>query len=141
MKSNIRSNVGEITVSIPLKFERRGGRKSIIGPMVDVVAPVQHDNALIKALARAHRWRRMIETGRYPSITELAKAEKINQSYACRILRLTLLSPAVVNSILDGRQPSDLTIKDLTKAFPIAWSKQKSILEPKGQSDLSVASI
>ncbi len=92
-----------ITVTVPLRFERRGGRKVVISPAAYAPPPARYDNALIKALARAFRWRRMIESGDYSSITELAKAEKINQSYACRLLRLTLLAPHIVEAIEDEK--------------------------------------
>ena len=114
-----------ITVTVPLRFERRGGRKTIISPVPYAPPTPKYDNALIKALARAHRWRRMIEMGEYPSVTELAKAERINQSYACRLLRLTLLAPDIVNTILDGQQANDMTLKRLTEIFSIAWNEQR----------------
>jgi hypothetical protein len=82
-----------ITVALPISFARRGGRKAIIGPVPHMTPAPKYDNALIKALARGHRWRRMIETGGDSSVTELAKGEKLNESYACRILRLSLLAP------------------------------------------------
>ena len=93
-----------LTVLIPLAVKPRGGRKAIITPGVLDVEP-RHDITLIKAVARAFRWQRMLETGRFATITELAAAEKINASYVSRILRLTLLAPDVVEAILDGRQP------------------------------------
>ena len=114
-----------LTVSIPLKFERRGGRKTIISPQSYAPPQMKHDNALIKALARAHRWRRMIEQGQFASITEVAKAEKVNQSYACRLLRMTLLAPDIVCKILDGRQSDQLSINDFTGGFPAEWSRQR----------------
>lgn len=114
-----------ITITVPIRFERRGGRKTILSPVPYAPSSPKHDNALIKALARAHRWRRMIETGEYPSITELAKAERINQSYACRLLRLTLLAPDIVSTILDGQQADDMTLKKLTETFPIVWNEQR----------------
>jgi hypothetical protein len=113
-----------VTIHVPIKFTLRGGRKAV---MTDIVAPAPQprtDNALLKALARAYRWRQRIERGDYASVTELAKAERVNESYACRLLRLTLLSPAIVNDILNGRQKTDLTLKDLTKPFPIEWKEQ-----------------
>ncbi len=89
---------------IPLAVKPRGGRKAIISPgVLDVES--RHDITLIKAVARAFRWLRMLESGRFATITELAAAEKINASYVSRILRLTLLAPDVVEAILDGRQP------------------------------------
>ena len=83
-----------ITVHVPMTFTVRGGRKTILSDAVPAPPQLRIDNALLKALARAHRWRRMIESGDYTSITDLAKAEGVNQSYACRILRLSLLAPA-----------------------------------------------
>jgi hypothetical protein len=82
------------------------------------------DNAMVKAIARAYRWRGMLEQGEYASITELAAAEKINQSYGCRVLRLTLLAPALVEAILDGRQPSRLQLRMLLNPFPSDWTAQ-----------------
>lgn len=125
MRSREEATPRTLTVSVSLKFERRGGRKTIIGPVAYSPPPVRHDNALIKALARAHRWRRMIEHGQFSSITEVAKAEKINQSYACRLLRMTLLAPDIVSKILDGRQGDALSINDFTGGFPVEWSKQR----------------
>jgi hypothetical protein len=122
-----------ITVTVPLRFERRGGRKVVISPVPYTPPPPRHDNALIKALARAYRWRRLIERGEYPSITELAKAEKINQSYACRLLRLTLLAPVIVESILDGTQPKGLQLDRILRPLPVDWQKQVSMVleEPR----------
>lgn len=117
-----------LTVLVPLKFERNGGRKTIISSMPYTPPPPQHDNALIKALARAHRWRLMIETGQFASITELAKAERINQSYACRLLRLTLLAPEIVQRILDGTQPQNIQLKHLLRPLPVQWGLQNTQL-------------
>ena len=66
----------------------------------------------------------MIESGEYASITELAQAEGVNQSYACRVLRLTLLAPPIVTAILNGESNLDLTLKELTRPFPIRWDEQ-----------------
>lgn len=124
-RANASSNV---TVHIPLTLHRRGGRKTVISPVPLEILPApkpKFDSALIKAVARAHRWRRMIERGDFASITELAKAEGINQSYACRLLRLTLLAPDIVEKILNGVQPSQLSLKTVSTKFPIAWAQQR----------------
>ena len=113
-----------ITVTVPLRFERRGGRKTVISPVPYAPPAPSHDNAQIKALARAHRWRRMIEMGEYPSVAELAKAERINQSYACRLLRLTLLAPVIVEAILNGEQPQGLQLNHLLRPLPVEWKRQ-----------------
>jgi hypothetical protein len=111
-----------------MAFISRGGRKTIISDAT--VAPPQPriDNALLKALSRAHRWRQMIEGGDHVSITELAKAEGVNQSYACRILRLSLLAPTVVTAILDGRHGLDVMLKDIMKPLPVCWDEQIAAL-------------
>jgi hypothetical protein len=82
------------------------------------------DTTLVKALARAFRWRRMLEAGRYATINELAAAEKINSSYVSRLLRLTLLAPNIVEAILDGRQPAGMTLPGLMEPFPVEWGRQ-----------------
>jgi hypothetical protein len=95
-----------------------GGRKVILTPSGGTAwAPRQTriDNALIKAIARAHRWKQMMESGTYASVTELAAAEKINQSYLCRVLRLTLLAPDIVEMILDGQQGVALQLDALLR--------------------------
>jgi hypothetical protein len=121
-----------ITVHVPLAFVTRGGRKTIVAPASDIAPQPRFDNALIKALALAFRWRRRIESGKYASITELAKAEGINQSYACRLLRLTLLAPDVVNAILDGRQSPAMTMKEAMKPFSVSWAEQVTSLHGQG---------
>ena len=108
-----------ITVHVPMKFTIRGGRSTVIARLVPAPAQPRIDNALLKALARAHRWRRMIEGGEYASITELSKAEGVNDSYACRVLRLSLLAPSIVTAILDGRHDCDVMLKQLMKPLPV----------------------
>ena len=123
MKGSAASECSTITVHVPMTFTVRGGRKTIISEAAPVLPQPRIDNALLKALARAHRWQRLIESGTYP-ITELAKAERVNQSYACRMLRLTLIAPAIVIEILNGRQHSDLMLKQLIKLRPVRWDQQ-----------------
>jgi hypothetical protein len=122
-----------VTVSVPLTIRRRGGRKQIIGPDGAVarpgdggagVVPVHGDPALIKALARGFRWRRMLEEGRYASISEMAKAEGIERGYVGSLLRLTLLAPDLVEAILDGRQREGVTLPALLEGVPVGWGEQ-----------------
>ena len=112
-----------------MTFAIRGGRKTILSDAVPAPPQPRIDNALLKALARAHRWRRIIESGEYASITELAKAEGVNQSYACRVLRLSLLAPSIVTAILDGRHDSDVMLKQLMKPLPVRWDEQIAALK------------
>jgi hypothetical protein len=112
-----------------MTFTIRGGRKTILSDAVPAPPRPRIDNALLKALARAHRWRRMIESNEHASITELAKTEGVNQSYACRILRLSLLAPSIVTAILDGQHDSDVMLKQLMKPLPVRWDEQNAMLK------------
>jgi hypothetical protein len=120
-----------LTLRIPMRFQRHGGRKLIVGPDGEenwAPLPTGPDTTLIRALGRAHRWKRLIENGTYGSIKELATAEKVNDTYVGRILRLTLLAPDVVEVILDGRQPRMLQLKDLMRLVSNDWSEQRRAL-------------
>jgi hypothetical protein len=117
-----------ITVHVPLKLSIRGGRKTILGNFARPATRTRFDDSIIKAIARTHRWRTLIEDGTYGSITELAKDKGVNQSYACRLLRLTLLAPEIVESILHRRN-SNLTLDKLLKPLPTQWDKQKAGLQ------------
>ena len=119
-----------LTIHVPMTFRTRGGRKLVISPdgAPSWAKPrTCVDNTTIKALARAFRWRKLLETGVYTTVEEIAAAEKINPSYVSRVLRLTLLAPDIVEMIVDGRQPSDLTMAKLMKPFPVGWSKQMEL--------------
>lgn len=116
-----------VTVVVPMTIRRRGGRKQIIGPDgapvpsgtdATGVATTRGDPTLVKALARAFRWRRMLEEGRYASIRELAAAEGIDRAYVGRALNLTLLAPEMVEAILDGRETTGLTLPNLVEGSP-----------------------
>ena len=80
---------------------------------------------MVKAIARAFRWREMLESGEYATIREIANSEKINESYVGRVLRLTLLAPDIVESILNGQQPTSLQVANLLRRFPAGWRDQR----------------
>lgn len=116
-----------IAVRVPMTFRKRGGRKLVVSPdgVPSWAAPrPQVDNTMVKALARAFRWRKLLETGVYGTIDDIAKAEKINPSYVSRVLRLTLLTPGIVEAILDGRQPAEMTLAVLIEPFSVVWREQ-----------------
>jgi hypothetical protein len=120
-----------ITVHIPITLRHQGGRKQVVTPAGAtpwISTPRRVDNTLVKAIVRAHRWRDMLESGRYATVRDLAKAESINESYLGRILRLTLLSPTIIEGILEGRQPLTLELDDLLKQFTVEWDKQLETL-------------
>jgi hypothetical protein len=96
-----------------------------------VAAPARkprRDETLIKALVRAHRWRRRIESGRAKSITDLAEQEDVTDAYVCRLLPLTCLAPDIVEAILDGRQPKGLRLAEVLGNVPLAWDGQRATL-------------
>ena len=117
-----------LTIHVPMTFKTRGGRKLVISPdgVPSWAEPrTRIDNTMVKALARAFRWRKLLETGVYATVEEIAAAENINTSYVSRILRLTLLAPEIIEMILDGRHPTDLTMAALMKPFPVEWPEQR----------------
>ena len=118
-----------LTIRVPITVRKRGGRKVVVLPGSATggdVSPPRANNTLVKALARAFRWRRMLATGRYGTITDLAAAEKINESYVSRVLRLTLLAPDIVEAILDGRQMENVTLPMLMQPFCVEWQVQRA---------------
>ena len=120
-----------ITVRIPMTLKRHGGRKVIIAPdHGDAWAPAKPrpDETLIRALARAHRWKRLLEGGTYRSAAELAEAEKVTRSFVNRLLRLTLLAPEIQEAILEGRQPKAMQLEELTGTIPSSWEEQRKAL-------------
>jgi len=117
-----------ITVHIPLTFKKRGGRKLVVTSDGAPWAPRPRvDNALVKALARAFRWQRMFESGRFANLTELAAAETITLPYLARVLKLAQLAPDLVEMILDGRQSADLTLRNLMEGVPVEWDTQRGM--------------
>jgi hypothetical protein len=117
---------GIVRVRVPFSIRKRGGRKLVVVPAGTVATPDRPrvDNAMVKALARAFRWRKLLETSTFGTIEELAAAEKINSSYVSRILRLTLLAPVIVEAVLDGRHLPDLRLGRIMRLFPVTWEEQ-----------------
>lgn len=127
--ANLSRDGRTLTVRIPMKLGNRGKAKAIIVPAgASPWAPTRPriDNTLIKALVRAHCWKRMLEAGKFSSITELAQAEGINTSYVSRVLQLTLLAPHIVEAILDGKQPAELKTADLLNRVSVNWAEQRA---------------
>ena len=113
-----------ITLQIPFRVVKRGGRKEMQLPK-GVVQPRRADNTLIKALARAFRWNRMLESGEFVTIAELAEREGIAPSYMTRVLRLTLLAPDILEVILEGKQGPEVTLARVLEPFPATWNEQR----------------
>lgn len=112
-----------VTIHVPFRLVKRGGRKEMQLP-AGAEQRRKNDNTLVKALARAFKWKRMLESSEAATIAELADRDGIAVSYFTRLLRLTLLAPAIVEAILDGRQGSDVTLARLMEPFPLEWEAQ-----------------
>lgn len=115
-----------VTVRVPLTIRRRPGRKTVVTPMrkhSEATVPTRADPALVKALARAFRYQKLLDEGRYASIYEMAAAEKIERGYLGSLLRMTLLAPDLVQAILDGKR--GLAVPGVPEPFPAQWSAQR----------------
>jgi hypothetical protein len=120
-----------LVIRIPMKFQRRGGRKRIVAPDGSELAPrskPQPDGTLVKALARAWRWQRMLDEGVYASVSDIGDAEDISKSYVSRILRLALLAPDLVEAILAGSTDQVLMLEKLQRPLPASWAEQRQMI-------------
>ncbi|WP_145111326.1 hypothetical protein [Cereibacter sediminicola] len=113
-----------VTLHVPFCVVKRGGRKEMRLPE-GIAPPHRPDDALVKALARAFRWKRALESGHCATIAELAAMEGVSPSYLTRVLRLTLLAPDIIEAILDGRQGPEVTLARLMNGFPERWDRQQ----------------
>lgn len=120
------------SVFVPMIFRRIGGRKSIIFPdgangAPEAKSPVE--DPLIKAIARAHRWQRLLEDGQVSTLADIAREERISLSFVSRVYRLVLLAPDIVEAILAKRMPEGVTFKRLLDEIPSLWIEQRSQLK------------
>ena len=128
---------------IPMTFKRRGGKSVIVlpdGSRGVIRREATIDNTMVKVVARGMRWQRLLFDGTYDTIEDLAAGEKINASYVSRLLRLANLSPTVVQTIMDGKHPAWLTMKELMIPFPMDWRQQELHFLSQDRSDKDVRS-
>lgn len=114
-----------VTLHVPFRIVKRGGRKEMQMPE-GTTQPRRADSTLVKALARAFRWQRMLESGEFATIADLAAKEGIASSYMTRVMCLTLLAPDLVEAILDGRQGPEVTLARVLEPFPGEWEEQQA---------------
>ena len=127
-RGRIAAHGDDVVVTVPLTLKRRGGRKEVdssTNPRVAASTGTQLPLAL--TLARAHRWRALLESGRYGTIRELSGALGMDNSYVARLLRLTLLAPDITEAILEGTEPSGLSLEKLFR-LPLDWGRQRDAL-------------
>jgi len=126
--TTVQSDNQGIVVNVPLRMKKRGGRREVILPQAfasDRPMHQSHQEALVLALARAHRWQALLENGKFASVSELAREIGLDVSFAARLLRLTLLAPDIIEAILMGEEPSGLSLTMLTKQLPMLWDEQR----------------
>lgn len=122
-----------VRVQVPFRFVKRGGRKEMVLPEGVSQKSPSAANTLIKALARAFRWKMMLESGEFGTISDLAAHEKIAPTYMTRILRLTLLAPGIVEGMLEGQRVSGLV--ELMQPLPADWAAQLRNFSPVRRSE------
>jgi hypothetical protein len=124
--------VETISVHVPFTIRKYGGRKQVIMPngAPAVIEKPCVDSTLVKALARAFRWKKMLESGQFTTITELAEHENLALTYMTRVLRLSLLAPDIVEMILEGMQPPEMTLATMLEPFPVEWERRREAMIP-----------
>ncbi|WP_347244315.1 hypothetical protein [Thermogutta sp.] len=129
-RATVQNDDSGIVVNVPLTLKKRGGRKEVVLPQAfssDSPMRPSHQEALVIAIARAHRWQKLLDEGKFGSISDLAREIGLDPSFAARLLRLTLLAPDIVEAILMGEEPSGLSLMMLTKQLPALWDEQRTI--------------
>ncbi len=118
-----------VSIKIPIRLKTRGGEKVIVSPDgSDPLSQRRPDETLIKAVARAYRWRRRLERGELHTLEDIAKLEGLTEAYVRRLLPLAFLAPDLIEGILDGTQAASLTLQKLTPAsISLSWAKQRDL--------------
>ncbi len=118
-----------ITFSLPFSFRRRARGEKLLIAGGNSLSP-KPDTQLITAVALGHRWFSELTKGSNPSLSELAKRHSVDRADASRIIRLALLAPDIVEAILKGRQPRDLSLRRLKRLtnLPLVWEEQRQVL-------------
>ena len=129
----VRRDGDSIVIDLPMALRHRGGRKEIflppgVAPAAEIAAGEEAPTALALALARAHRWQEMIESGQAESNSDLARKLKLDQSYIARTIRLASLAPDLIEAILDGQEPDGLSLRSLRRDLPLEWDEQRRML-------------
>jgi hypothetical protein len=128
MSVETRLDGSTLVVRIPMRFQRRSGRKRIVAPDGSEIVPSskpQPDGTLVKALARAWRWQRMLDEGVYTTVSDIGHSENISKSYVSRILRLALLAPDIIEAILAGGMDQGIMLEQLERPLPASWMEQR----------------
>jgi hypothetical protein len=122
-----------LSVLIPIKIRKKKGYVTMILPegakeYEDIENPQNYNEKLTQAFAKAHKWKIMLKQKEVDSLSEIAAIEKVDKAYIAKIFKLNYVAPDIVEAILDGQQPQDLTLRDFTKkSIPDLWEEQRMI--------------
>ena len=122
------STTGDMLVHIPMSLAKRQGRKQIVLPAGSDTAFTRKDitaDPVALAIAKGFRWQELLDNGKYPTVRALAKAVKQDTAYVARTIRLTLLAPEIIEAVMAGQCPAELTLKRLSREFPVVWDDQR----------------
>ncbi len=120
-----------IVVHLPLKPNRRSGRKYLIAPdgaTVPMTERTPQLHTMQRALIRAFSWRRELESGKYDSAADMARRKGVHENYITLQMGLTLLAPSIIEDILENQQPSYLTLQSLYKLPALMWDEQEAVI-------------
>lgn len=129
-----------VNIHIPLRLKRRGGRKLIVTPEGDTLAPApaqkrEPDAPLVKALLKAWKWQKDLESGKVHSMEDIAKRHNIDTAGVSRLMRLNFLAPDLKLAILEGAQPRTMLLQDvIRKVWPDAWEGQRAFFQGDASS-------
>ena len=124
----VEASDGRLTLSVPIRIKRRSGRKLVTLPTGEALPAKPWDTAptaLQLALARGHRWLRMLNSGEVRSLREIASREGVDSSYVSRMVNLTTLAPDIIAPILDDAVPGHVTLLDLVINPPLLWEEPR----------------
>ena len=123
----------KLSIFIPLKIRKRGGSKVVVRPDGQLDTPgkvvTQIDKPLLVALTRAFYWQQLLDDGMVGSGSEIAQREGLHHSTVNELLRLTLLEPAIIQSILAGQQPKCMSLLWFQRnPLPTDWVAQREVV-------------
>lgn len=122
--TEVRASNGSVVLNVPIALKRRSGRRVVLPAGAEAAASRTTATPLQLALARGHRWLRMLETGDAASMCDIARREGTNHSYVARHINLTLLAPEIVTAILDETLPEGVQLLLLSINPPMLWGEQ-----------------
>jgi hypothetical protein len=130
-ESEVTASDGSIVLNVPITLRQRSGRRVVTlnGSRCESSERTRTGATPLQlALARGHRWLRMLEAGEVSSIREIAQSDGADHSYVAKHINLTLLAPDIVAAILEDALPDGVRLSALLTNSPVLWEDQRSAL-------------